>query len=353
MRGFHICILALVVSCSSDKTLAVRNVRPTVVIHSPPSGSEHVEDETIDFVAQIGDDQDPASTLIRAWSSDEDGGFTDTSIVDGTGSVLWSTSELSLGDHIITLQVVDSEGLDGSHSIAISIIEEEEEEEEEETDEDGDGFTVEEGDCDDTDPDINPSAEDFPYDGIDQDCDGTDLTDQDGDGHDAEVVGGDDCNDFDDESHPGAVEVCDDEDTDCDGTVDEVDALYCEQWWFDFDDDGFGAEDISKCLCGPNGDYTADNDDDCADDDPGANPGFSGWAEEPRESGGWDWNCNGVEELETTDIGSCGDWPSCGVTAGWRDGIPSCGENEAWLSDCSTSSFSCTDVSEARTMGCR
>ncbi len=40
------------------------------------------------------------------------------------------------------------------------------------TDEDGDGYTLEEGDCDDTDADVNPGAVEMPDDGVDSDCDG-------------------------------------------------------------------------------------------------------------------------------------------------------------------------------------
>lgn len=40
------------------------------------------------------------------------------------------------------------------------------------TDEDGDGFTVEEGDCDDTDYQVNPAWPEDPTDGKDNDCDG-------------------------------------------------------------------------------------------------------------------------------------------------------------------------------------
>jgi formylglycine-generating enzyme required for sulfatase activity len=69
---------------------------------------------------------------------------------------------------------------------------------------------------------INPGATELAYDGIDQDCDGADLTDVDGDGHDAVVAGGDDCDDANPEAYPGHAEVCSDPaDNNCDGVINE------------------------------------------------------------------------------------------------------------------------------------
>jgi hypothetical protein len=82
---------------------------------------------------------------------------------------------------------------------------------------DRDGFLLAD-DCDDKDAGRYPTLTEIPYDGVDQDCTGADLTDVDGDGHDAEVVGGTDCDDDDDTIFKGAPEIFSDGiDQDCEG----------------------------------------------------------------------------------------------------------------------------------------
>ena len=90
--------------------------------------------------------------------------------------------------------------------------------------------------CDDADATVYPGAEEIPYDGIDQDCDGDDVGDVDGDGYDG-GDDGEDCDDADAAINPDAEELCDDAiDNDCDGLVDHDDVDDCEDVGDDDDD---------------------------------------------------------------------------------------------------------------------
>jgi MYXO-CTERM domain-containing protein len=158
------------------------------------------------------------------------------------------------------------------------------------TDVDGDGFdsTAAGGtDCDDEDASIYPGAPDTWYDGVDSDCDGASDFDADADGHDASAYGGDDCDDFRAAVHPGATEtVGDGVDQDCDGTE------LCEP---DQDDDGYrpdGAAPVTSADadCDDPGEAAAtDPAGDCNDTDAAFHPG----APEDDCSDPNDYNCDG------------------------------------------------------------
>ncbi len=116
-------------------------------------------------------------------------------------------------------------------------------------DRDADGISEVDGDCNDDDPDVYPGADEIPYDGVDQDCQGGDLADVDGDGHDAQIAGGDDCDDSDPNTYAGAEEIGDGRDNDCNGEVDD------------------GLDDVDN-----DGDGFAEIDGDCNDEDPDIHP---------------------------------------------------------------------------------
>ncbi|MFC1888937.1 M14 family zinc carboxypeptidase [Thermodesulfobacteriota bacterium] len=128
-----------------------------------------------------------------------------------------------------------------------------------EADADADDFLICENDCDDTNPNINPGAEERLdagncEDGIDNDCDtlidGDEPQctcpepDYDGDGYDSEFCGGDDCDDTDPDVNPGADESfdsgnCEDGiDNDCDDMADTDPECEC----VDADNDGYRAD---------------------------------------------------------------------------------------------------------------
>ena len=111
-------------------------------------------------------------------------------------------------------------------------------------DDDGDGLSEVEGDCNDANPDTHAGAEEVA-DGQDNDCDGdvdegTTADDADGDGI-TQPAG--DCDDTNALVYPGADELEDGIDNDCDGTVDETTSVY------DDDGDGF-CENPIGCIGG-------------------------------------------------------------------------------------------------------
>ncbi|MFT4977122.1 MAG: hypothetical protein ACI8S6_003027 [Myxococcota bacterium] len=173
------------------------------------------------------------------------------------------------------------------------------------TDADGDGF-VGADDCDDDNADVNPDGVEV-CDGIDNDCDNkidnateglsTFYVDNDGDGFGnalssieaCDVPSGyaddsTDCNDGDADSYPGADEVCDFLDNDCDGDVDN-DAVDADSWYSDSDSDGYGDPATEQTSCDEiNG--TVSEGGDCDDGDRTISPGTSEICD------GIDNNCN-------------------------------------------------------------
>jgi len=187
--------------------------------------------------------------------------------------------------------------------------------------------------------------------GIDDDCNGTTdpegagncisyYRDSDGDGsgltddsrclcapqspYTATTAG--DCNDQNGQVKPGALEICNGIDDNCDGRTDEEGASNCLRFYRDSDGDGVGAPGTDRCLCAAQSPWTASRGDDCNDEDVAVSP--------LRTEGcnGIDDNCDGQTDEGTTGTPCAvtNEYGSCPGTSTCNSGIPGCtGRNPA------------------------
>jgi hypothetical protein len=173
------------------------------------------------------------------------------------------------------------------------------------------------GDCDDRDASVYPDAPER-CNTVDDDCDG----DIDEDAEDASIWYPDadtdgfgdpagalascqepsgyvdddrDCDDADPAVFPGADEVCNDIDDDCDGIIDESGAIDAPTWYTDADADGYGDPAGGTRACdAPSGSVADDTD--CDDSDADTNPGATEYCD------GHDDDCDGtIDEDDAAD----------------------------------------------------
>jgi hypothetical protein len=146
------------------------------------------------------------------------------------------------------------------------------------------------GDCNDTDTAYNPGATEADCtDPNDYNCDGSvGYADNDGDG----FAACEECDDANAANYPGATEVCDGADNDCDGTVDEADAVDASTWYADADTDGYGDPATAQTACDAPAGFVADATD-CDDTDTAVNPASA------EVCDGVDNDCDGTVDEDT------------------------------------------------------
>ncbi len=216
------------------------------------------------------------------------------------------------------------------------------------TDGDGDGW-VGCDDCDDGDSTIHPDSTEV-CDGVDNNCDGDiDVdaedaldwyVDSDGDGVGAPtnsveactappnyVATSNDCDDADDRRYPGAIEVCDGVDNDCDNLADGADAAGAIDWYIDQDGDGYGSTNLQRTHCDPGPDGVDDTSD-CNDLDIYIFPGAA------ETCDGLDNDCDGAID-EDPAVGAPiwhadDDQDGYGNPAAW---VASCTGPIGWIAD--------------------
>ncbi len=291
------------------------------------------------------------------------------------------------------------------------------------------------GDCNDGNPSIRPNAAEV-CNGVDENCNSlidegvlvTTYPDADGDGRGAMVAGSltcpgapgrsatnNDCNDSNNQIYPGAAELCDGLDTNCDGVKNgtgedddndgyadvscgaacnpSVPGALCndcddtsfnthpgatdatgtgtdencdgrEYCYVNADDDGYRTTatvlSVGNLTCRDSGEATAlVPTGDCCDTDARAHPGVVAYFTTARTGcGGYDFNCVSGTELQypSTESLNCSSCPGSGG-AGWRlgVGIPGCGIARDWAANCWNAPplFNCTEMISTQTQGCR
>ncbi|MBM4366207.1 MAG: putative metal-binding motif-containing protein [Deltaproteobacteria bacterium] len=268
----------------------IEDEAPTVTFLSPAEGEEFAVGDLVRVEVLAADpDEARLSDLVFAWGDAAAGASSAPAAPDSSGAAAFYLSGLEAGAHVISLTVTDSLGATASGAVAFSV---------RETDGDGDGHPdVAWGgdDCDDGDASVYPGA-DEACDGVDHDCDGvvdeddaldaaTWYADADGDGFgdpdettsaceapSGYVANATDCDDASAATYPGATEYCNAYDDDCDGAVDEDDAVDGDTWYADADGDGYGDAAVTGVACAAPSGYVADATD-CDDASAATYPG--------------------------------------------------------------------------------
>lgn len=252
---------------------------PSIVVTHPTPGEKGLEDSAFVFSAVVDDYQDPPENLSLELASTP-GGPMCSMIIDGDGNSQCPYI-LPIGEYMLTFTVTDSDGNQAQALATYEVVSPAD------YDFDGDGYSENGGDCNDSEDTIYPGAPEV-CDGLDNDCNeatgidvGSECYDDDGDGYceqppcinTSQTLS--DCDDTSTSISPEGIEVLNGVDDDCDGFIDEGTAV--------FDDDGDGFCESPPCV------NASGTESDCDDGDYAVYPGATEVCAD-----GVDNNCDGL-----------------------------------------------------------
>lgn len=93
---------------------------PTLVVDTPTADQIVNEGDDLPFGAFVSDAEDNANTLWVTWVSDQDGVLAEGE-ADAAGRSEFALSDLSVGDHLLTVTVTDSDGLTATELVDFRI----------------------------------------------------------------------------------------------------------------------------------------------------------------------------------------------------------------------------------------
>ena len=96
------------------------NAAPTILVTQPLIGQEFIEEDQVTFVGTATDDR-VVSALDVEWFSSIDGLINQSPPIS-SGLMTFTRSDLSVGDHIVTVRATDPEGLWGEATVTFTVI---------------------------------------------------------------------------------------------------------------------------------------------------------------------------------------------------------------------------------------